>query len=197
MKEAPPSKKGIKMPERTLSSAEIEVGKCACETRDKVVMLDSTEEVKPLLLYDFGMDDGLFDEYQMSIQDSVELAKAREAFKSEELETTKREIDELEKKIMAGVAEFQNLNKTKDEVRIKLDETKKRMKRKESINPLEALKNVDLAKKCVGRINQLSLEFEMWVKRLQGIGRHSKVLQDPKVIRLVVDFQRLEKKLKR
>ena len=184
---------------RTLSGVENELGQCAGATRDRLDGLLAAEEVLPSISSSLGIEDELMSAYELNSQDSLELAKAKQAFKKEELEAARREIADLDKKILDAVSELKSLFQQIEEIRMKLAESKK-ASRKRKIDPLdhlEALNNVSMAKSAVKRLDQLRLEFEMWMKRLKSINKRSKVLQNPEVIRLVVHFQKMDKMMKK
>jgi len=184
---------------RTLSNAEIAVGQCAGATRDQLDELLESEGTLPSLSANLGIEEELQNAFEQSSKDSFELAKAKEAFKKEELEATRIEIADLEEKILDAANEFKELFQKIKEISAKFAESKK-VSRKANVGPqdhLEAINNVKMAKDAVRRLDQLKLEFEMWTKRLQSINRRSKVLKNQEVIRLVVQFQKMDKVIRR
>lgn len=196
-------KKGIAAPDpqrRTLSSAEIAVGQCAGSTRDRLDEVLYAEEALPMLSSEIGIDAELQDAFEASAQDSLEVANAKRAIQEEVLAATKLEASNLERKIVAAVAELKGLTKMLEQLRKKLDESKKKVKSGAAIQMeehMEVLNNVKLTKNHIDRLDQLRLEFEMWTKRLKTINKRSKVLKDPEVVKLAVLFQKMDTAAKR
>ncbi len=178
----------------------MEVGQCAGATRDRLDEILASEEVLPSLSSGFGIEDELLSAYEESSQDSLELAKIKEDLKNQELEAKRLEISNVEQKILRAKDELKGHLANLEELKGKIDESKKKLKRKGGITieeHQEVLGNVQSAKSLITKVDQLRLEFEMWMKRLQTINKRSAALKNHEVIRLVVLFQKMEKQATR
>ncbi len=186
---------------RTVTGTEVRVHKYSGETRDRLGLVLDSSDISASFCEELGIDDNILNTYKQSNLDSLELAKDREACEKEVKEALEKEIADLSGKIKNATLEFNGLIQHINDAKVKIDEAKKMVNRK---NPIigreehrEVLKNVSLVKICLLRLDSLRPEFEAWVKRLQSINKGSKVLQDQEVIRLVVFLQKMRKEKKR
>jgi hypothetical protein len=195
MSEIPPKKDPNR---RTMTNAELKVGKCASETRDHLGLVLDSSDIPASFCEELGIDEDTLNTYKQSNLDSLELAKDREACEREEKAVLEKEQAELIEKIMKAALEFNGLRQHINDAKQKIAEAKKKVGRK---NPVigrgehrEILKNVSLLKICLMRLDSLRPEFEAW---MNSINNRPEVLKDENVIRLVVFLQKTRKKEKK